>query len=276
LSRADTEATRHQLYVKVVGSDDPDQKSRGITLDVLRYIHARLPAFAQMGIAVKVNKIRSQDLQNARLIAAMQRRGIRRLPALTTPNNVYLGAKEIADLYERNIKELEHTGARGERPVEGAAPDDGDLDSFFRDEMTFERAEEDAQEPGIGEGGDMMDAYRRMMERRESSEKGRGRRPAAGRPSATTSDPSARAAPPRAPASSRPDNVGRRRPVDDPDDEIQATIDRLARDIDGDTRDRAFASGGGDSLDDDGGYDPQDDLMEKAYWGSRVASSENL
>ena len=60
--------------------------------------------------------------------------------------------------------------------------------------------------------------------------------------------------------------------MDVEDAEIQETIDRLARDIDDGMRDRAFASGGGDSLDDDGGADPQDDLMESAYWSNQNPS----
>jgi hypothetical protein len=51
------------------------------------------------------------------------------------------------------------------------------------------------------------------------------------------------------------------------------TIDRLSRDIDDGMRSRAF-TGGGDSLDDEGGNDPQDDLMESAYWSGRVASTD--
>jgi hypothetical protein len=38
-------------------------------------------------------------------------------------------------------------------------------------------------------------------------------------------------------------------------------------------RSRAFTSGGGNSLDDDGD-DPQDDLMESAYWSGRVAATD--
>ena len=67
------------------------------------------------------------------------------------------------------------------------------------------------------------------------------------------------------------DNVGA--PHDDEDDEIQDTIDRLSRDIDDGMRSRAFKGGGGDSLDDEGD-DPQDDLMESAYWSGRVAATD--
>jgi hypothetical protein len=267
-ARGDAGRPAHNLYVKVVTGDDADRKSHEITLAALKYIHSRMSVFAQMGIAVKVNKIRSQDLQNPRLVEAMRRRGITRLPALTTSNNVYTGLKEISDIYEQNIKEFTAVKRRDERAVEGAAPDD-DLDSYYKNEMSFVRAEEDNQETGIGEAEDMMDAYRRMVERREAS-----RPPPAGRPAATTGDVRARPPPP---GGARPDNVGsgaagrRAAPSNAEDAEIQETIDRLARDID-EVRDRAFASGGGDSFEDDGGADPQDDLMERAYWGNQNES----
>jgi hypothetical protein len=272
LAAADTSGVNHNLYVKIVTAGDSDKKSGPLTLQVLEYVHARLPMFKKMGLAVKVNKIRSQDLRNAKLVAAMKRRGITNLPALTTPNNVYLGYKEICDVYERNIKEFAAVGRRGEKPIEGAAPED-DLTSFYGDEMTFERAEEDAQETGIGEGDNMMDAYRDMIERRERSEA--SRRPRVTRSTTGAAVTERRAAPPRPTVSTRPDNVGaaRRQVALDPDDaEIQATIDRLARDIDDNVLTRAHSAAGGDSYDDDGGADIQDDLMERAYWGNQDES----
>ena len=273
LAHADTGAVRHDLYVKVVTGTDPDRKSHALTLEVLRYVHGHLAAFRQMGLDVRVNRIRSQDLQNAKLVAAMQKRGITRLPALTTPNNVYLGFNEIQDIYDRNVKEFAAVGRRGERAVEGASLED-DLTSFYQDEMTFERAEEDAQEEGIGgEGGDMMDDYRRMMERRERSGAARPKPGGGGRPMPSAPD-ARRAAPPRGAAHpGRPDNVGSARPVDPEDAEIQETIDRLARDIDDNFRSQAFASGGGDSYDDgEGGGDFQDDLMEAAFYANQSSS----
>jgi hypothetical protein len=260
------------LFIKIVAPGDPDTKSREITLAVLKYIHARMPDLKQMGLAVRVNKIRSQDLTNPRLVAAMRKRGITRLPALTTAANVYLGYKEICDVYERNIKEFAAQNRRGERPVEGAAPE-GDLDALWREEMTFERADEDMEESGMNESGGMMDAYRHMMERREQSDAARrGTSRTRGAPAA----PASRHAPPPPSPASRPDNVSSDRrqptkkpPMDAEDAEIQDTIDRLAGDIDDGLVGRAFSSGGGDSYDDDGHADPADDLMERAYFGNR-------
>jgi hypothetical protein len=265
--------TVHNLYVKVVADGDADRMSRDITITTLKYIHKWLPVFTQMGISIKVNKIRSQDLQNHRLVEAMRKRGLTRLPALMTPNGVYIGLKEISGVYDKNVKEFTAAAAR---PAEGLLPED-DLDNFYRDEMTFERAGEDSQEAGIGEGDDMMSSYRHMMERRDRPDS-HPPRPATGRPPATTGD-----APPRSlhrslpppHAGGRPDNIApprRQRANNDEDAEIQETIDRLARDIDDGTRGLAFSQSGGDSLDDEGGADPQDDLMERAYWGNQSES----
>jgi hypothetical protein len=290
------DTTTHIIYVKVATGADDDTKSRAITLELLQYIHTQMPMFAQMGITVKVSKVRSQDLQDPRLIEAMRRRGIPRLPALVTPNNVFIGLKEITDVYERNIKEFNAVLRRGELPGGGAGTvDEDDLASYYRDEMAFDGAEdEESDEKGIGEGGDMMNSYRQMMERRENSEGGRRPRPG-GRPPATTSvarEGRAERGAGRAERGAghtmrsqpddddgdrsdggggRPDNISGDH--DDDNDEIQETIDRLSRDIDDGMRSRAFTSGGGNSLDDDGD-DPQDDLMESAYWSGRVAATD--
>jgi hypothetical protein len=275
LSRADTSVVEHQLYVKIVNGTDPDKKSPLITLSLLQYVHGIVDTLRQMGIVVTVNKIKSTSLQNAALTTAMKKRGILRLPALTTANDVYLGEKEIRDVYEKNIQEFSAVGRRGERAVEGATPDD-DLHSWYKDEMTFERADEDADETGIGESESMMDAYRDMMMSREGGGGSRAEAPRQAKQpvvpgGSSRQPPASRGAPPRArTATARPDNV-RARPLDPEDAEIQDTIDRLSRDIDTGTRERAFASGGGDSYADDDG-DPQDDLMEAAYWSGRADS----
>ena len=155
--RDESDIVYHNLYVKVVTGNDSDNKSRDITLQVLKYVHSKLEIFTKMGLSVKVNKIRSQDLQNPKLINVMRQRGITRLPALTTSNNIYIGFAEITDIYERNIKEFLAFARRSERSVEGIAPED-DLTEFYKDEMTISRAEHDTEESAIGESEDMMDA----------------------------------------------------------------------------------------------------------------------
>lgn len=198
----------HNLYVKVVTGADADHKSSSITVDVLKYIQTRLPALRSMGISVRVNTVRSQDLQNPRLVEAMRKRGITRLPALATPNDVYIGLKEITGVYERNLRAFAEADSRERPDGEEEAGDDA-LDSFYRDEMSFERADEDVEEAGLGEGDNMMDSYRHMMERRESSSERRPGRPGAGaaagpaprgpRPGAAPRPPGAAPRPPARP-----------------------------------------------------------------------------
>jgi hypothetical protein len=273
LSEVDTGYIEHQLYIKVTPDAETAQdiKNHQITIRILKYIYEKKNVLQDMGIAVRVNKVTPSSLANPRVLEALKKRGINRLPALTTPNNVYIGLDDITILYEKNIREFLAVAGRGEGPVLGAMEED-EVARLYREELTFEKADEDAQETGIGEGDDMMDSYRRMMERREASDASRKKTGPPGvkapaRPAASAAHPPAARAP--APGG-RGDNVGASRTA--LDDDVEKLIDRLAGGIDDDLRQKAFASGGGDSYEDDGSADPQDTLMERAYWGNQSES----
>ena len=259
----DTGPVVHNLYVLVIGGNTAapnDKKSRELTLAILQYVHDRLPLFNKMGVKIRVHKVKKSDLGNPRLVEAMKRRGITSLPALVSPNNTYVGNRAIGEVYEKNIAEYQAFLRKDVEAPTGMAPDDDDLASFYRSEMTFEKANND--DGGLGEGGDMMDNYRSMMQRRETRETkdpGRGQT-APSRPAA---------APSRAPASGRRgDNVSGA----SGDSSMDSLIDRMAGDIDSQTFEDAFAGGDGDSLDLDGGNSAADDLMEKAYWANQELS----
>lgn len=274
LAAADTDAVVHNLYVKIVSPGDSDVKSKGFTLEILKYIHGRIGILKQMGLQVKVNKITSRDLKNERLRDAMKKRGIAKIPALTTPTNIYLGNREIVDIYERNIREFTAVQRREVKHVEGLAKED-DLEEYYKSEMSFERAEEDEKEPGIGEtDGDMMSSYQSMMQRRDDLNAKR-------RPARATVVSRARREAEEAPAaghSSRPDNVSpaprRAAPAtaSGDDDEIASIINKMAQDIDTGTMAAAFQSPGGDSLEGGEGADPQDRIMEQSYWANQESS----
>lgn len=261
-------ATHHQLYVKIVGAGDPDTKSKGITLAVLQFVHASLPMLARMGVKVKVQRVESDQLARPEVRAALKQRGVLNLPALRTASNTYLGLAEIRQVYTENIREFVAYERQGRDGVEGSAPED-DLERYYGVEMTQERAKADAEteEEGIGEGSDMMSAHRRMNELREKRNA-----PRAGRAGAPAREP------PR--GGPRPNNVGAPAPGPgraarrEPPDEISEHILQLSSDIDDGLRERAFAGPGGDSHeDDDGRPDPQDELMEKAYWANQAESN---
>lgn len=271
LSKAESGPSPHDLYVMVVSESQRlpnDIKSRELTLRTLSYITERLATFKEMGVQVKVHKVRKSDLQNSAVRAAMKGRGITNLPALVTPNQTYIGVKEIIDVYEKNIKQFSAWRRRDEDQVSGAMPEDV-LDEYYRREMNFDRAKQDESEGGdgsMGETSGMMDAYRQMVQRRESYDAQRGK--SSGIPGPPGGGSSARGGAQALPAAgSRRDNVGGN---DDEIGNIDSLISRMAGDIDSQTVEAAFAGSGGDSFEDTGGAgNAQDDLMEKTYWANQ-------
>jgi len=249
--------TIHNIYVKVVTGSDNDYRSRDITLNILKYLQLKMPLLIQMGVDVKINKIRSQDLQNPRLIEAIRQKGIVRLPALITTNNVYIGFKDIIDVYENNIKIFMSMNTQKKKSIPPQVKKvvfADDLDEYYKSEMTLAKANKDTEEEDFGEGADMMNSYRNRMENRDTSSSSILRKT-----TVVKAD---------SPKQISDDNID----VNEDDAEIQETINRLAQDIDNTTRERAFTATDGD----EDGPSPQDDLMERAYWGGRISSSDNL
>ena len=266
LSKVDTGINIHQLYVLVGCSPSENTKSRNLTLAILSFVHSSLKNLTKLGIRIKVNKIKQSHLQNQKLINAMKTKGIKRLPALTTSNNVYLGYNEIVDLYSRNMKVFSAFKRREDTPATGMTPED-DLQKFYDQEMNTGEAWDDAvdnEDSSLGESEGLMESYRYMMERRgkQTNKLRPSRKRTSNGQSYGGRSPAPRVDPHQA---NRSDNIG-------DDDDIQGVINRLAKSIDYETFDEAFSSGGGESLED--GYvdpentirDPQDDLMEAAYW----------
>jgi hypothetical protein len=279
LNQVDTGYQVHNLYVKIVPETESDEMSKKLTRQILLYITSRLALLKQMGLKVNVNRVRSKDLQNPALTGAMKRRGISRLPALTTPNNVYLGVKEIVDIYQKNTKEYEAFNRREEKTSyhEMDRPEDN-LDQFYRDDMTEDNAKADAEDEAIGDQDteSMMRSYSRMMQRREKLNKDRkSYRPdengGNGAPPARPKQAAGTSAPPRPAQSSRPDNVHQ----EGDDAEITGMIDRINTELRGSDVDTAFSKGGGDSLEDDGldgAGSAQDKYMESMFWSNQEDS----
>lgn len=279
LSQVDQGPMVHNLYVKIVPETESDEMSKKLTRQILLYITSRLALLRQMDLKVNVNRVRSKDLKNPALTDAMKRRGISRLPALTTPNNVYLGVKEIIDIYQKNMKEYEAVNRREPKTAhrEMDRPED-DLDRFYRDDMTEDNAKVDAEDEAIGDQDteSMMRSYSRMMQRREKLNKDRksyrpGEDDGSGAPPARPKQAASASAPPRPAQSSRPDNVHQ----EGDDAEITGMIDRINSELRGSDVDTAFSKGGGDSLEDDGldgAGDSQDKFMQAAYWANQEDS----
>jgi hypothetical protein len=265
----------HDLYVHTAraAAGEAPRRARESSLEVLHYVDARLPVFRQMRLVVRVHRVRPEDLRHPRLKAALAGRGVTSLPALVTPNNIYLGVAAIGEVYEKNCREFSRWEAarNRRRPAPPLAPED-EVARFHRMEMGGGDGEEtvgagpmEDDDDAMGEGGGLMDNYRAMMSARSGAPSG-GQGGRGSRAAAVPSQGSARAPPPIPP---RADNLG---PGGSAEDDFPGFLARLggggAAPRGGDGGDGG--DGGGDEGDDGamGGTSAQDDLMERAYWGN--------
>lgn len=164
----------HNIYVLDVGSTktSKDVRRRDLTLSILRYIHQKLPIIKQMGVKIQVHKIKKSELSSKRLVKAMKKRRISSLPALVTPKSTYIGNESIRELYEKNITEYNtFLNSKTNSGINTTESGD-DLDNYFQNEI---KVGDNESEGGMDEDEDpsnnMMDNYRKMLQRRESGNK---------------------------------------------------------------------------------------------------------
>jgi hypothetical protein len=148
----------HTVYVKVEAAGTAAAR-REPTLRVLRYIKQNLDTLKKMGISIRVQRIRDEDVKDERVVSLMKSKGISRLPALSTAKNTYTGAQEIIGLYQKNIASF--TKKRAPAPVQKTS----DVATYMQNVMDGPEDDDD----GLGEGSEnMMDTYRQTISRRET------------------------------------------------------------------------------------------------------------
>jgi hypothetical protein len=247
-------AVTHNLYVFTPGTAPADKTKRDQTLAVLKYVDSHTSIFKRMGVVVQVHKVRKSDLENPRLIEAMKRQGIRSLPALLTPNAVYVGLQAIFGIYAANIEKFRQATQ---------TPDDDPLAEHHRLIMAGGGPDSDEDAMGAGGGGsDMMGAYQKALEQRIRHEKQH-----AGGSAGADRQPL---------ALDRPDNMALASPASARDPELDALIEKMGNSTYAvDDKKRILAASGGDSFDDNGGGggDAQDDYMAAHYWANQEDSS---
>ncbi|GFR90047.1 hypothetical protein ElyMa_002557700 [Elysia marginata] len=224
----------HNLYVFAADGGkllDPDsRKSKKLTLAILKFIRDRLSLLLEMGVQVQAYPVKKKNLDNPRFIKAMKRRGISSLPALITPDSTYEGNRSIEKAYETGIAEYQTLLRRNAATALDA---DDDLANFYQSEMSFEQAADDFEV----KSGDMMAAFNQMRQRREAHA---SKRTEASNPTIAR----------------RADNVA-------PQGKSGSAIDPLRSWKSGDRKEVELGS----DFDDDEN-NPQDNLMEKAYWAN--------
>jgi hypothetical protein len=219
--------------VKIVDNDEEDIKSPKITADLLNYIQSiNFVLRRKMGIRIYIFPVRSSYFENQSLITAFLKANITRLPALVTPQNVYLGSDSIMELYNMNLNGLRKHSESSKSEV-GKKCDD--FDSFCKSEM----ANKDVDEKSLGEESDVMSSFNQELSRRKIADK----------PAENTH------------ASTRPDNVAiHNKKFDSIDDEVKSTIRKIAKNVDTI-----------DSIDGEMDT-PQDDFMERAMLENMMTS----
>jgi hypothetical protein len=141
----------HALYVRRGLGGAARQR----TLELLDYIVRELPALRAMGVRVVARAVDDSG-GSAPAAAALRARGVKSLPALVTPNNVYEGVAEIGQVYAENLAAF-----RAARRAAAAPEDD-----LRQQQMAALGAGDDNEEQGVGEEGDIMKNYQAEMQRR--------------------------------------------------------------------------------------------------------------
>jgi hypothetical protein len=172
----------HRIFVVVHGSPD----ATASTIKILQFLAHCKPWFDEGNIRIDVQKVEGRLLANPRLVDSMARNGITILPALKTPNNVYLGVKSISDAYTRVVKSMQAQKAasprrsktleamtrRGEDALGGATEDD----IYSRWAHNSINDDSNASEGGIGgeeDTQDMMSKFQEMTKKRAKSAQSR-------------------------------------------------------------------------------------------------------
>lgn len=136
------------------------------TLRLLRYLHSKKRQLQQMGARLQVVPLQAEQLGDPRLREALEKKDIGRLPAVDTGRRVLIGVNDIVRFYETAVNQYRQT----QRPSRLSE----NLDEYYAREVSLGKGgSRDGDEPigGDPSGSQMMDNYRKMMNRRESSNK---------------------------------------------------------------------------------------------------------
>lgn len=240
----------HTLFVVTNGSKQLMEQTKTI----LRFLAKIKPHLMNMGVAIEVWPVRSEMLQNQKLIDKFRSKKITQFPALKTPNHIYLGIKNIEDIYSRAIKDWQRYASRGTASeaagYSGYSTEDA-YSAFIKDDIDIQRAAQDKGETPIGDSGDLMSQYQAMMKRRsDAMSKHAGYR---------TDDYTGGEGTKHSIRTSGGSNLGGE------DDDIAALIDEVnSGPVTEDTIAAAFSA--------DGGGDAQDDVLMRAFWENQSES----
>jgi hypothetical protein len=88
-------ATKHTLF----GADDAETMR-----PLLRYLNGHNETLKRMGVDLAIRLLSASQRKSPEIVAALRKRGVTALPCLMTTGGVYIGARDIRALYEKNIE----------------------------------------------------------------------------------------------------------------------------------------------------------------------------
>jgi hypothetical protein len=116
---------------------------------LLLFIKNNLINLKKMGVLLTVKLLNNKELPNY---------NIKQYPTLITSNKIYTGYKEIVTIYKTNLQAYEKYNEKQNNNLES----EDDIQDYFKDQI---RGKEETEE-SFGDGGNMMDMYKMMIDRR--------------------------------------------------------------------------------------------------------------
>ena len=172
-----TDTTYHNIYIL----DQPVFKINNINF--LSYLKRNLNIIKKMNVKINITSLTLDQLESSSVKNFLANKQIDTFPILITENKVYKGLQEILFIYESNIKEYMAFMSKQVQPSKQDTPkkkeppsDDSDeegVHSYMSKELHIKNTnDENDEETPFGDVGDnsMMDTYRHIMNRRNKKD----------------------------------------------------------------------------------------------------------
>lgn len=149
------EKISHLIYIY----DNPKLKSQNMTF--LLFIKNNIKNIRNMGVDLVIKMLTTEEAQAIK--------DINYYPTLITPNKLYTGYKEIIAIYQTNLQAYINYN-KGSPPLRKADKEkevesEDDIHDYFKSQLNGQK-EVEQDSDAFGDGNNMMDTYRMMVDRR--------------------------------------------------------------------------------------------------------------
>jgi hypothetical protein len=149
----------HKIYIL----DHPNIKQNNMMF--LQYIKNNQPIIKKMGVKLLLVLVTQDQLQDPNTEAFIKKNNILQFPALITSNKVYQGYKDIVSIYDININKYYELIKEPAKKQEEA---EEDIHELMKSELSIKNTNdiEEEEQPFGSSSLSMMDNYRDMVEKR--------------------------------------------------------------------------------------------------------------